>query len=101
MALDSGDAPHLTIAHVLLSLNLGGAERMVVDLATRQAARGHAVTVMVLSAGGDTALRARLAEGGVEVETVLRGEGLDPTLVARLARALRRRRPHVVHTHNR
>ena len=38
----------MRIAYVLTSLGMGGAERQVVALAERMAARGHAVTVVVL-----------------------------------------------------
>ena len=38
----------MRIAYVLTSLGMGGAERQVVALAERMAARGHAVALLVL-----------------------------------------------------
>ena len=43
-----GRRPPLSIAHVLVSLEVGGAERLVVDVARAQANRGHRVAVFVL-----------------------------------------------------
>ena len=42
------DLVNMRIAYVLTSLGVGGAERQVVALAERMAARGHAVTLLVL-----------------------------------------------------
>ena len=71
------------------------------DLASGQAARGHRVTVVSLAPPPEGPLAVTLRAAGVEPITVGKGPGvLDPTLAARLAWALRRRRAEVVHTHN-
>jgi glycosyltransferase involved in cell wall biosynthesis len=90
----------LSIVHVVVSLQTGGAERMVVDLARTQAARGHRVAVFSLTPSPQSILLAPLAEAGVAVQEVPRGSGVDLSLLPRLARALLARRPDVVHTHN-
>src|SRR5215216_3154050 len=45
-------------------------------------------------------MAAEFAAAGVDVDRVAKRDGLDPMLVPRLARALRRHRADVVHTHN-
>ncbi|CAN5878294.1 glycosyltransferase family 4 protein [soil metagenome] len=90
----------LRIVHVLSSFGVGGQERVALDLAIGQLARGHAVTVISLAPGPDGALAAEFAEAGIVVDRVAKRGGLDATLVPRLARALRRHAADVVHTHN-
>ena len=90
----------LSIVHVLSSYGVGGQERVALDLAIGQRARGHRVGVISLSPPPDGAMASEFAQAGVEVGRVPKNGGLDPTLVPRLARELRRRRADVVHTHN-
>ncbi len=85
------------VVHVVFSLDVGGQERVILDLARGLVARGHTTTVISLSEGGT--LRERFA--GIAVETIASGEGFDPRTIVRLARRLRELAPDVVHTHNR
>lgn len=89
----------LRILHILDSLDIGGGERHVVDLAVAQKASGHAVTV-ACSTGG--ALIGELREADIKVHT------LCPRLVkrkaslryaARLWRVIRSREFDVIHSH--
>jgi glycosyltransferase involved in cell wall biosynthesis len=89
-----------SIVHVLSSFGVGGQERVALDLAIGQRARGHAVSVISLAPPPDGAMADEFAAAGVAVGRVPKRGGLDPTLVPRLARALRDRRAEVVHTHN-
>jgi glycosyltransferase involved in cell wall biosynthesis len=89
-----------SIVHVLSSLGVGGQERVALDLAIGQKARGHEVAVLSLAPGPHGAMAEEFAAHGIAIEHVAKGEGLDPWLVPRLARVLRRRRADVVHTHN-
>jgi glycosyltransferase involved in cell wall biosynthesis len=82
---------------VVFSLDVGGQERVILDLARGLVARGHRTTVISLSEGGT--LRERFT--GIPVETVASGKGFDPRTIARLASRLRALAPDVVHTHNR
>jgi len=84
------------VALVVLSLGMGGQERLVVRMAHALRERGHAPHVVTLTPGG--ALRADLE--GIPVHEVVRREGFDPTLYAKLWRLFRRVRADVVHTHN-
>ena len=86
--------------HVLSSFGVGGQERVALDLAIGQQARGHHVSVISLAPPPDGAMADEFREHGIEVDRVVKRAGLDPTLVPRLARALRRHRADVVHTHN-
>ncbi|HVV83534.1 MAG TPA: glycosyltransferase [Kofleriaceae bacterium] len=91
----------MVIVHVISTFGVGGQERMVRDLATGQAARGHRVIVVSLAPPPEGPLAVALQAGGVEPLTVAKGPGvLDPTLGARLAWAFKRRDADVVHTHN-
>lgn len=90
----------LSIIHVLSSFGVGGQERVALDLAIGQLARGHRVSVISLAPAPDGPLAAEFAAAGVSVHRVPKHGGLDATLVPRLAFALRRLRADVVHTHN-
>jgi glycosyltransferase involved in cell wall biosynthesis len=90
-----------SIVHVLSSFGVGGQERVALDLAIGQKQRGHQVSVISLAPPPDGAMADEFREHGIAVDRVeKRGEGLDPTLVPRLARLLRQIRAQVVHTHN-
>jgi glycosyltransferase involved in cell wall biosynthesis len=89
----------MRIVQVVLSLGMGGQERLLVRIARALHERGHDVHVVSLTPGG--ALRSEL-EGPlpIGVHTVARRTGFDPLLYPKLARLFRTLRPDVVHTHN-
>jgi glycosyltransferase involved in cell wall biosynthesis len=90
----------LAICHVLWSVELGGAERVVLDLARVQRANGHRVAVLSLSTV-DGALAGELHRVVDTFESVpKRANGVDLTLPPRLARWFRAHGTQVVHTHN-
>jgi glycosyltransferase involved in cell wall biosynthesis len=90
----------LTICHVLWSVEIGGAERVVLDLAKVQSAAGHRVAVVSLSnLDGPLAREFRPVVDALE-SVPKRANGVDPTLPLRLARWFRARGTQVVHTHN-
>ncbi len=89
-----------SIVHVLSSYGVGGQERVALDLAIGQQARGHRVSVISLAGPPDGAMAAEFAEAGIAVGRVEKRGGFDLTLVPRLARELRRLGAQVVHTHN-
>ncbi len=86
----------MRIALVVLSLDIGGQERLVLRMAQGFEERGHEVHVVTLTAGGT--LRGEL--GTIPVHDVVRGPGFDATLYRRLWQLFRALRPAVVHTHN-
>jgi glycosyltransferase involved in cell wall biosynthesis len=89
--------PH-AIVHVVDSLEFGGLERVVADLAVAQARRGHRVHVFSIQ---DThGLRAELERAGIPVVQGGKRSGLDPALVLRLRALVRGLGGCIVHTHN-
>ena len=91
----------LSIVHVLSSYGVGGQERVALDLAIGQRARGHLVSVISLAPSPDGAMADEFTAAGIATHRVAkRDRGLDATLVPRLARTVRSLGADVVHTHN-
>jgi glycosyltransferase involved in cell wall biosynthesis len=88
----------MRILHLVNSLELGGAERLISDLAPAQAARGHEVRVAALSSRGD-AFGPALAARGIEVAFLGSGSVYDPRAVSRIRGLAKRADPEVVHVH--
>ena len=88
----------MDIVHVVETLDVGGLERMVIDLASRQKACGHRVRIACLFSEGSLATVARSA--GVEVEAIAKRTGADAGALRRLRRNLVTRQTQVLHTHN-
>ncbi|XXT19520.1 glycosyltransferase [Sorangium sp. So ce429] len=86
------------VAHVVLSLNVGGLERVVLRLLERTSRERFAPVVCALQEPG--ALADELARLGVPLVVLSRRPGLDPGLPVRLAAWLRREDIRLVHTHN-
>lgn len=85
-----------SVVHIIDHMGLGGAQRLLADIAPRQAQRGRPVAVVVLR--GPTPLSQVLAANGVAVYHL----GLhkwDPRQATSLYSLLRSLRPAVVHTH--
>ncbi len=89
-------APHVRVLHVALALNPGGAERLVVDLATRAPA-GVTAAVCCLDTRGAWAddLEAR----GIRVFNLDRRPGFHPGLGRRIARLAAAEGIDVLHAH--
>ena len=86
------------VLHLLNTLDTGGAERVVLNLAMR-IDRGR-FTLLVCSLGGAGDLAGEFRRLGVPVFAMHRRAGIDPSLWIRLARLCRRERIDVLHTHN-
>ena len=87
----------MILAYVVLSLDVGGLERVVLDLAREGRALGQGVSIACVERPGALADEAR--EMGVAVACAGKRPGLRPATVARLRSILRELRPDVVHTH--
>lgn len=85
----------MRIVQVTESLEIGGAERVVVTLANELAQR-HEISVVCLKRVGPLAADLRAAP----VTCLGKREGNDPGVVLRLARQLRAARADVVHAHD-
>lgn len=86
----------MVIDHVIDSLEVGGAEAVVAALCRIQRGAGHVVTVHCLAAKG--VIGEGLEAEGVSV--LIHGPARRPVVVWRLYRSFRKRRPTVVHCHN-
>ena len=91
----------MRIAHVIGSFGVGGGERVALDLAAGQRARGAEVVVVSLEEPANGPMAAEYAAHGIPiVRLAKRAGGIDVALVGKLALELRRRRIEIVHTHN-
>jgi len=94
-----GSGAKRAVAHIVLSLDVGGLERVVASLAITQHKGGQGVIVVGLDRAG--ALAASLPGDEIPVHVVgRRRSGFDPAAVLRLAALLRRNRIRIVHCHN-
>lgn len=102
--LSSTPRPHparasgpLAVSHVVLSLDVGGLERVVLDLVREGVRGGQRVSVVCLERLG------RLADEveamGATVACLNKRAGLRPATTLGLRSVLRRLRPDVIHTH--
>ncbi|HWE28834.1 MAG TPA: glycosyltransferase [Polyangia bacterium] len=83
------------------SFGVGGGERVALDLAAGQRARGADVVVVSLEEPADGPMAAEYAAHGIPiVRLAKRAGGIDVALVGKLAWALRQRGIDIVHTHN-
>jgi glycosyltransferase involved in cell wall biosynthesis len=86
------------IAQLVNTLEIGGLERMAVDLALGLRRRGHAVSVFCLRFSGP--LEAPLRDAGVQVISLNKPEGFHISSLRRLASQFAALGLDVVHTHN-
>jgi glycosyltransferase involved in cell wall biosynthesis len=88
----------MRIAQVVERLEIGGLERMAVDLAIAQKRAGHEPFLYCVCHDGALAPVARKA--GIPVKNFAKPLGFSARAVAQIARELWRDRIEVVHTHN-
>jgi glycosyltransferase involved in cell wall biosynthesis len=88
----------LHVLHVIDSLGIGGAERMLVDLANATVDAGHRVSVCITRR---EAVLARELDPRIEVLVLDRTSRLAPRESLRLARWVRHQRVDVLHVHMR
>jgi glycosyltransferase involved in cell wall biosynthesis len=87
----------ITITHVVLSLEVGGLERVVLGLTREALAASQRVSVVCLEQRG--ALAERLEAGGTEVVCLGKPWGLHMWLITALQRAFCQLQTDLVHTH--
>ncbi|MGC0774641.1 MAG: glycosyltransferase [Candidatus Acidiferrum sp.] len=88
----------MKIIQLLPSLDLGGMERLAVDLARQQKAEGHEPSIYCTSHPGQLAPEA--AAANVPVHSFAKSTGFSLRLIWNLASKLRLDRPDVLHAHN-
>jgi glycosyltransferase involved in cell wall biosynthesis len=86
----------LSVLHVVLSLDAGGLERVVIDLTREAAELGQAASILCIEKPG---VLASQAEAVTTIHCAAKGPGLRWTAVDRIRSILRELRPDVVHTH--
>jgi glycosyltransferase involved in cell wall biosynthesis len=90
-------SPALNIVHVVLSLDVGGLERVVLSLVREAVRTGHRVSVLCLERPGKMADRA--VELGAQLKCVEKPPGVKLATVRKVAEFLGDLKPDVVHTH--
>ena len=88
----------MKIVQLLPSLDLGGMERLAVDLARQQKAEGHEPSIYCTSHSGALSTEAEAAN--VPVHSFGKTTGFSLRLIRDLASRLRVDRPDVLHAHN-
>jgi glycosyltransferase involved in cell wall biosynthesis len=89
----------LRVCHIIHSLSAGGAESLLVDLATAAPDVGMDITVMSLMPATDSVFSEALASAHADVVSMDLGSRWDPRAFPRALRAMRSVRPDVIHTH--
>jgi glycosyltransferase involved in cell wall biosynthesis len=87
----------LSVAHVVLSLDLGGLERVVLDLIRQSEALGQVPSVICVDRRGQLAETAEAL--GAWVISLDKGPGLKLRAMGSFDRVLRDLRPDVIHSH--
>lgn len=87
----------LHVCHVVLSLDVGGLERNVVNQVREGRRLGQRVSVVCMERTGTLAEQVELLGG--KVLTLQKRPGLRPGMVMRMRRVMRDLRPDVVHSH--
>ena len=88
----------MRVAQFVANLEIGGLERLAVDLARAQKAAGHHPIIYCLGERG--AFADQVESSGIQVIAFHKGPGMSPGTVWKLVRQLRRDRPDVLHGHN-
>ena len=88
----------LKILHVVDSLQFGGLERVVTDLAKAQHAYGHEVGVFSINT--TDGFMPELLQAGIPVELGNKRRAFDLNVLATLRRTVRQRDVGIVHAHN-
>lgn len=90
----------MKVLHIITSLNIGGAEKLMVDLLPRLKQRGAEVELLVF-VGNRTMFYDQLEREGVKITTFAeKGSVYNPLHLIRLYRFLKKNHFDVVHTHN-
>ena len=86
-----------SITMVTLNLQVGGLERIVVDMTLALAEQGHQMSVVALRGGGP--LEKPLTSAGIEVHLLECGDGIKLEYLRRLRATLKKLGPDLVHSH--
>ena len=88
----------MKVLHVITSLSVGGAEKLMVDIIPRMKSKGIDVDLLLFD-GSDTPFKARLVESGVTVHELDRGRSVyHPLVLLKLFKYVSKY--DIIHTHN-
>jgi len=87
----------IKVIHVVYSLELGGAERVVTNYALHHNRDVYEAVVVALTKGGP--LEEDLRQAGVRYYILSKRLGFDPRVILKLARIMRKERAKIVHVH--
>ena len=93
----NSEGTELHVVHVVLTLDVGGLERNVINQVREGRKLGQRVSILCLDKPGELAPRAR--ELGATVVALDRKGGLRPGMIVKVKHALEEWGPQVVHTH--
>jgi sugar transferase (PEP-CTERM/EpsH1 system associated) len=88
----------LRILHVVYSLNIGGLERVVIDLTKGFMKKGHIVSICCLNEKG--VLGEELELEGIEMFSLGKRPGIAWNLPFRISKIIKKRHFNIIHTHN-
>lgn len=88
----------MRILQVIPYFCFGGAETMCENLCCVLTAQGHDVTVVSLY-GERTPISRRMEENGIRIRYLDKKLGLDVSMVPKLVKVMKEKKPEVVHTH--
>ena len=89
----------IRVLHVVSDFRQGGAEQVAASLLRTLNPEQFDARALALRGPFGSASERTLAEDGIPVWYMGKARGLDPLVLARVARTMARFRPHVVHTH--
>lgn len=89
----------MRILQIIPDLAIGGAERLVVQLAVEQQAQGHDVHLVTLYGSRDNHNKTYLEDHKISVTHLGKSTGLDVRLSIKLQRLIASLGPDVIHTH--
>lgn len=90
----------MNIVHIICSLNTGGAELLLIDLARCQSELGHTVSIIVINDSYEQSLIDSI-DTRVNVRLIHRPEGSrNPLYMFKLYTSIRRLHPDIIHFHH-
>ena len=87
----------IKIIHIITSLNIGGAEKLLLDLTQNIGREKYEVKVATVIKGG--VLVSEFEKAGIEVKIFKKKGKLGMGVIWKIFRYLRREKPQIVHTH--
>jgi len=88
----------IRIAHVVFKLDVGGLERVVINLMKHMSRRDYDASLYCLKEGGN--LANELVEDGYAVHHLFKKDRVEYSLFFKIARMFKRERVDIVHCHN-